>query len=131
MGSDLHGGAPAAPSGQDPRRLAERRRQASYRSDPYGSPEPVEVLARVGHHERAGIAVPGGGVDRRRLEITEVDRARQGLRDAGGQRDGDPVALAVDLVPGPGAAKVRGVGEVAPVVVLEAVPLLDEVVAAV
>ena len=53
------------------------------------------------------------------------------LGDAGGQGDGDPVALAVDLVVGAGAAQMRGVGEVAPVEVLEAVPLLDEVVAAV
>src|SRR3954453_9178568 len=93
------------------------------------SPQPVEVFAGVGHDERLGVAVPGGGVDRRGVEVAEVDRARQGLRDAGGQRHGDPVALALRLVPGPGATQVRGVREVTPVVVLEALPLLDELVA--
>ena len=58
-------------------------------------------------------------------------RADRGLGDAGGQRDADPVALAVDGVPGAGAAQMGGVGEVGPRDVAEAVPLADEVVAAV
>ena len=79
----------------------------------------------------SGSARPRRRVDLRRIEVVEVDRADHVLGDAGGQRDRDPVPLAVDLVPGARAAQVRGVGEVAPVLVLEAVPLLDEVVPAV
>ena len=95
------------------------------------SPQAVEVLAGVGHDKRVRVGRPRGRVDLRRVEVVEVDRPGDVLGDAGGQRDGDPVALAVDLVVGARAAQVRGVGEVAPVEVLEAVPLLDEVVAAV
>src|SRR5580658_1221640 len=91
----------------------------------------VEFFAGVGHDERILVGRPRGRVDLRRVEVIEVDRAGNLLADAGGQGDGNPVTLAVDRIPGPGAAQVRGVGQVAPVLIGEAVPLLDEVVPAV
>src|SRR6478672_8059812 len=88
-------------------------------------------LARVRDDERPWVAGELVEVDVRRVEIVEVDPAGDVLGDPGGQGHRDPVDLAELGVVGPGTAEVRRVGEVAPVIAGEPVPLGEEVVAAV
>ena len=78
-----------------------------------------------------GIGRPGVDIDRGRVEVPEAHRAHVGLGDAGGERDPHPAGLAGVGVVGAGAAEVGGVRQVAAGHVGEAVPLRQEVVAAV
>src|SRR5690606_757789 len=106
-------------------------RQSRTDFTPPGSPQAVQHLARVRHDEGAGIFRPRDHVDLGRVEVVEVDRAHDLFGDPGREGDLHAAAFAVGLGVGALTAQVRRVREVPPRQVLEPVPLLHEVVAAV
>src|SRR5690606_9850241 len=91
------------------------------------SPQAVQHLSRVRHHERARICRPRDDVDLGRVEVVEADRAHNLLGDPGREGDLHAAAFAVGLRVRSLAAQVRRVREVPPRHVLEPVPLLHEV----
>ena len=82
----------------------------------------------MGFNEGIRVSLVCSDVDRGRVEIVEVDRPNDLLGDAGCQSDRQPIPLTVLGIPGALPAQVGGVRQVAPRLVLKAVPLAEEVV---
>jgi hypothetical protein len=80
----------------------------------------------VGYHKCVRVGLVGGDVDRRGVEVVEVDSAYDVFGDASGEGDGDPVALTMCGIPGALAAEMSGVSGVAPRLLLELSPLAKE-----
>src|SRR4051794_34686789 len=93
--------------------------------------QPVQHLAGVRLDERVRVGLVRRHVDAVRVQVAEVDRLHDLARDPRRQGHPDPVVLPLLHAPGALAAQVRGVREVAPGLVTEALPLPQEVVAAV
>jgi len=85
----------------------------------------------VRFHQRVRVGFERPNVDRCWIKVVEVDGAHDFFGDAGGESDGDTVALAGCGVPGALAAEMSGVSEIPPRLMLELVPLAKEVVAVV
>jgi hypothetical protein len=63
-------------------------------------PQPVEDFPGVWHNKGVRVGFVSADVDRRGVQVVEVDSADNLLGDAGGERDGDPVALTMFGIPG-------------------------------
>src|SRR4051794_28783195 len=94
-------------------------------------PEPVEDLAGVRLDEGVRVRLVRGDVNAVGVEVVEVDPTNDVLGDPGGERDGDPVPLAMHGVPRALAAQMGGVREVTPRHVSVPLPLTEEEVAVV
>jgi hypothetical protein len=63
-------------------------------------PQPVEDFPGVWHNKGVRVGFVSADVDRRGVQVVEVDSADNLLGDAGGERDSDPVALTMFGIPG-------------------------------
>ena len=81
--------------------------------------------------ERVRVGRPYCRVYLARVQVAEVEGTNHGFWDACGKGNGDPEALTANGIVDAGTAEMGAVREVSPRVVLEAVPLLHEVVATV
>src|SRR5215203_2350135 len=92
----------------------------------------IQHLSRSRHDQPTGMALPVGRVHRRGIEVTQVDALAALPRNAGGECHLYPRRFeAARRVEGAQAADVRRVREDSARVLLELLPLREEVVAAV